>query len=410
VTQASNRRLAVLRGLAVLGLGALFLSGCTQTSSTSVAAAKPLSLKVGALMPITGAFSSLAPPQQAAIALAVQDINRAGLGVSVEVQTQDSGDATTVKTTAKAAVDALLKKKVDVIVGATPSEVSLAVIDQITDAGVLQISPQNSAIELTDHADHGLFWRTAPSDLAQGPVLAKQIVKSGATSLGIISSDDSYGTGLQKVIGDDFSGSGRRVVARAEVTAKDTDFAAQVKKIVDAKPDAVVLALSDQATTIIPAIIAAGIPPTKLYLTDRALRPYGAGIPVSIEGVTGVAPGPPLDSELKAHLLEIAPTLTNFSYAPESYDAVVVVALGALAAKSTDGKKIAAKLRQVTGGTGKGEKATDFASAAQIIRAGDAVDYDGYSGGIAFDKNGDPTQAVIRVYRYGADNLFTALK
>jgi branched-chain amino acid transport system substrate-binding protein len=402
-------RRSALSAVAALGVSALLLAGCTSVSQPDEPGPK-LTLTVGALLPVTGTFSSLAPPQQAGIALAAQDINQAALGITVDVQTQDSGDASTAATRGKAAVAALLRKKVDVIIGATSSDVSLAVVDQITDAGVLQISPQNSAIEFTNRSDHGLYWRTAPSDLLQGAVLAKQMVKDGATSLGIIATDDDYGTGLQKQISRGFEGSGRDIVATAKVKAADTDFAASVKTVVDAKPDAVAVLASDQAAGILPALVAAGIPAKHLYLVDRDLRQYGTGIPVSLEGAAGTAAGAALDSGFRDNLLEIAPTLTNFSYAPEAYDAVVVAALGALAARSTEGTKIAAKLRQVSGGTGKGEKATDFASAAQIIRAGDVADYDGYSGGIAFDEHGDPTQAIIRIYRYGADNRFAPLK
>ena len=79
----------------------------------------------------------------------------------------------------------------------------------------------------------------------------------------------------------------------------------------------------------------------------------------------------------------------------------------ATCANSTSGADIAAKLQEVSGGSGDGEKATDFASAAQIILDGGVVDYDGYSGPITFDENGDPQGASIGTYVYGADNLIT---
>ena len=53
--------------------------------------------------------------------------------------------------------------------------------------------------------------------------------------------------------------------------------------------------------------------------------------------------------------------------------------------------------------------ATDFSSAAQAILDGDEVDYDGNSGPITFDENGDPTEATIGVFQYGADNLNTRI-
>ncbi len=87
----------------------------------------------------------------------------------------------------------------------------------------------------------------------------------------------------------------------------------------------------------------------------------------------------------------------------------MVAALGALAANDTSGPAIAAELRAVSGGTGGGEVATDFASAAQLILDGEAVDYDGFSGAITFDEAGDPLGAIIGIYEYEDDNTWTRL-
>ncbi len=101
--------------------------------------------------------------------------------------------------------------------------------------------------------------------------------------------------------------------------------------------------------------------------------------------------------------------LEDLSYAGESYDAVVLLALASLAAGSTDSADIAAKLQEVSGGSGDGEKCTTFADCAEIITGGGTADYDGYSGGVAFDDAGDPTEATIGVFQYDADNKFTRI-
>ena len=135
---------------------------------------------------------------------------------------------------------------------------------------------------------------------------------------------------------------------------------------------------------------------------------FAAGL---VEGAKGTLPGLDIATlgNFQERLLEVDPELTEFSYAAESYDAVVLLALAALAAGSTEGADIAAKLQEVSGGSGDGEKATDFASAAQIILDGGVVDYDGVSGPITFDENGAPTEATIGVYQYGADNKFSRI-
>ena len=121
------------------------------TSRSSGSASAPAgakgdgTLKIGTLLPQTGSLAFLGPPEFAGVDLAVKDINDAGgvNGKQVEVTNSDSGDTST--DTASQSVDRLLSNNVDAIVGAASSSVSLSVIDKITGAGVLQISPANTS-------------------------------------------------------------------------------------------------------------------------------------------------------------------------------------------------------------------------------------------------------------------------
>jgi branched-chain amino acid transport system substrate-binding protein len=93
-----------------------------------------------------------------------------------------------------------------------------------------------------------------------------------------------------------------------------------------------------------------------------------------------------------------------FAYGPEAYDAVILLALAALEAGSTEGVDIAAKLQEVSGGVDGGTKCTTFAECADIIIGGGQADYDGVSGPITFNEVGDPTEASIQVYEFINDN------
>ena len=187
-------------------------------------------------------------------------------------------------------------------------------------------------------------------------------------------------------------------------------------------PDAIILITFNEIYTIAPALAAVGFPSDKLYLVDGNLKQFGteadaaAGTPAMpagvVEGAQGTTPGPVLPDDFQERLNEnwVAEgnaELTDYSYAAESYDAVILIALAALEANSVEGTDIAAKLQEVSGGSGDGEKATDFASAAQIILDDGTVDYDGYSGGVKFDDAGDPTEASIGIFKYDAENKFT---
>ncbi len=408
-TASRSRSLkTILGGIAIVGASALVLSGCAPAADTGSSSGprEPLTLKIGTILPQSGTLAFLGPPEEAGVALAVKEINEADLGIQVEVEYRDSGDTTT--DTATVSVTDLLSLDVSAIVGAASSGVSKTVIDQIVAAGVVQFSPANTSIDFTDYADDGLYWRTAPSDVLQGEVLGNQIAEDGVQNLGIIELNDSYGTGLTKKITETFEAAGGKVVASPLFNTGDTVFTTQISEVLAANPDAIALVTFDEAKIIVPALQGAGYT-GPLYFVDGNLADYSAVFAAgALDGDKGTLPG--LDTaklgDFTDRLLEVNPDLTDFSYAAESYDAVVLLALAALAANSTDGKDIASKLQEVSGGSGDGTKATDFASAAQIILDGGVVDYDGNSGPITFDENGDPTEATIGIFQYGADNTY----
>jgi branched-chain amino acid transport system substrate-binding protein len=399
-TASRSRSLkTILGGIAIVGASALVLSGCAPAADTGSSSGprEPLTLKIGTILPQSGTLAFLGPPEEAGVALAVKEINEADLGIQVEVEYRDSGDTTT--DTATVSVTDLLSLDVSAIVGAASSGVSKTVIDQIVAAGVVQFSPANTSIDFTDYADDGLYWRTAPSDVLQGEVLGNQIAEDGVQNLGIIELNDSYGTGLTKKITETFEAAGGKVVASPLFNTGDTVFTTQISEVLAANPDAIALVTFDEAKIIVPALQGAGYT-GPLYFVDGNLADYSAVFAAgALDGDKGTLPG--LDTaklgDFTDRLLEVNPDLTDFSYAAESYDAVVLLALAALAANSTDGKAIASKLQEVSGGSGDGTKATDFASAAQIILDGGVVDYDGNSGPITFDENGDPTEATIGI-------------
>ncbi|MGA1543092.1 MAG: amino acid ABC transporter substrate-binding protein, partial [Ilumatobacteraceae bacterium] len=93
-------------------------------------------------------------------------------------------------------VDRLLAAGAQVIVGAASSAVSKTVIDKITSAGVVQFSPANTSPDFTNYDDKGLYFRTAPSDLLQGRVLANLVIEEGNTTAAVLFRQESYGQEL----------------------------------------------------------------------------------------------------------------------------------------------------------------------------------------------------------------------
>lgn len=415
----SSRVTTALAGIAMAGAAALVLAGCggsTGATPSSGAGGKPsgdITLKLGSLLPQTGSLAFLGPPMAAGVGLAVQEINEAKAGITVDMQSEDEGDTDT--KAYETSITKLQSAGVAGIVGAAASGVSKLILDGNVSAGIITISPSNTSPDFTAWDDKGLYFRTAPSDLLQGEVLGNLIAEDGKKSLGIIYQNDAYGTGLDKAIKETFEGTGGKVVAEASFNVGDAQFDAQVATIKAANPDAVAIVSFDQFKTIAPLLVNAGIPASKFYMVDGNLSDYGADIPVSLEGAQGTRPGPALSDDFTKRLQTYwtgkgNAEIKDFTYSAEAYDAVVLMALASMAADSTKGVDIAKKMQDVSGGSGNGKKCTSFADCAKIINDGGVPDYDGYSGAITFDEHGDPKGAAIGVFKYGADNHYTRVK
>lgn len=123
----------------------------------------------------------------------------------------------------------------------------------------------------------------------------------------------------------------------------------------------------------------------------------------ALAGMKGTTPLVELSDDFKERL-DGTPTgqagLSDYNYAAETYDAMIIVALAAEAAGS-DGIELASEIQGVTR---DGEKCTDFAACVEIIKAGGDPDYDGVSGAITLNGVGDPMEASFGVLQFGDDN------
>ncbi|GAB3280818.1 ABC transporter substrate-binding protein [Sinomonas notoginsengisoli] len=359
-------------------------------------------LKLGSLLPQTGALAFLGPPEIAGVNLAVKQINDAGgvLGHPVDVIHRDSGDTTT--DIATQSVTNLLGQGVSAIIGAASSGVSKTVINQITGAGVVQFSPANTSPDFSTWNSKGLYWRTAPSDVLQGRVLGNYMASCGAQTLGMIVLNDAYGTGLRDNVKKAFEGAGGKIVDEELFNEGDSQFSSQVDKVVAAKPDAIAVISFDQAKQIIPLLTAKGVKPAQMFFVDGNTSDYSKDLkPGTLKGSQGTIPGTFAKDDFKKQLASVDSGLKDYSYAGESWDAANLIALAAEKAKSTKGTDIAAQFVDITHGS---NQCSDFPSCVTLIRQGKDIHYMGKSGPVSFAKNGDPQEAYIGIYQFDDNN------
>jgi len=124
--------------------------------------------------------------------------------------------------------------------------------------------------------------------------------------------------------------------------------------------------------------------------------------PTVVAGMKGTLPGVDVAGELpefRDRLLEVDPDLTDFSYAAETYDAVIVTVLANLMTGQTgDAVTVATAINDVTRG---GQKCTTLLECGLLLQGGVTdIDYDGVSGPLEFNDAGEPTEASILILEF----------
>jgi len=388
---------------------ALAISGCAPSDveqPKQQPTRGPLDLTIGALVPDTGTIDWAGPTSRAAVQLAVNDINNAGLPITVAVEFRDAGDVT--NSVGQASTTELLDLGVDALVGPISNGVSRVIMDSVIDAGVPIISPGNDATDFSAFDDEGFYWRTFAPCTLQSETLARRIADSGASTVGVVATAaggcaeplvSAITTALQRLDVD--------VTSSTVLGEGATIDPGSIGLTPDAQ-DAVAVVSRDLPEAVV-SLEGAGFASGDLFFALPAPRDYSADLP---EGalldttVTRSGVDPYAIEGFADRLRGIDEGVNDLAYAVETYDAVVLLALASFKANSTVGADIAGAIQDVSGGADGSVPCTTFAACAASIAETGVADYDGLSGGIAFADNGDPTGAVVGVYVGKRDNTF----
>jgi ABC-type branched-subunit amino acid transport system substrate-binding protein len=409
-----------VRALACLAVVACLLGGCAAAPSqgpsssptpTATTAAPPPgdgTLTIGTLFPVTGSQAFIAPAQVAGVNVAVKEVNDAGgvLGKSIVVVHGNSGEAKEKKL--EASFQSLVEKKVDVIVGPSSSVLAERILPAAIEAQVPLISPAAIAPRLTALDDDDMLFRTISSAAMQGTVLAELASAGKQARLAVIYFDDDTGRATAATTTAAAHEMGGKLVVSEKFTAKTKSVTAIVAAVKASTPDAVILAspfsAMKQNQAMIKALTAAGLGKEKLWLVASNLADYSQALPGGmLTGARGVIEGVEPSKAFKARIKAAGKKVTDYRYAAEAYDAVMLAALATLIADNDHGAAVAASLRDASAG---GIKCLSFSECVSALDTIDDIDFDGVSGPVNLTADGDPDLAHFGVYKYNSKNKF----
>jgi ABC-type branched-subunit amino acid transport system substrate-binding protein len=400
----------------VLAFG-LVACGDDEEEAGGGGGAEQLNLVVGNLVPLTGDLSPYGPAGQKAGELAAQEINSAiqksGVDHTVELVTEDgaSDDQGGVQAARK-----LIADGASCISGDYASTATVAVARSVTiPEGVMLISPASTADALSDLEDDGLFARTAPPDGLQGTALADRMDQElgglQGKTINIGARNDLYGTGFADSLEAELEERGATVAEKVVYDPEQPSYNSEADQITSGNPDNfVIIDFPETFAKLGPALARTGNwEPTKTFITDGLSSTDLTELvgPDSTEGMLGTAPGAFSGEAPDAFdsLYTKAPGVARNLFDATTFDDVMLCYLAAVAAGSGNGEDIAKAIVDVTGPGGAKYTFEQLPEAIEALENGEDIDYEGASGPIDWDENGDLSRYIYDVSEFKGGKL-----
>ncbi|WP_300035217.1 ABC transporter substrate-binding protein [uncultured Roseobacter sp.] len=375
------------------------------SAAGGAAAAQDCTTKIGAVLPTSVDWGK---PIAATAQYVVEQVNEAGgvAGCDIEMVLRDSQvDPKVGVDAAKALVDL---DGVQVLLGAVSSGVSMPILTSVTaPAGVMQMSCCSSSTAFTGLAEEGktkgLWFRTFATTGVQSAVAAMVARDKGYKSVAVLYKNDDWGQDIGKLVAADFSALGIEVTGSVALNDGQASYRAEVTEALKGKPEAVYLALyPKEGTAAVREWLSLG--GTQNMIVANSLKSDEFRENVGLQYLGNMV-GTDTASPRSASATKFVDQYTeHFGAAPNgpglsnSYDATMIALLAMEAAgKDATGEAIAAMVSKVTDpdGTPVSADAEGFAAAKEILASGGNVFYQGATGNVRFDPNGDVSAPAV---------------
>ena len=394
---------------------ALALGTAAALSTLGGAAmAQDCTTKIGAVLPTSVDWGR---PIAETAQYAVDQVNEAGgvAGCQIEMVLRDSQvDPKVGVDAAKALVDL---DGVKVLLGAVSSGVSMPILTSVTvPAGVMQMSCCSSSTAFTALAEEGkaggLWFRTFATSGVQAATGAMVARDQGIKSIAIMYKNDDWGQDIGKIIAGDFEALGITVTASVALNDGAPSYRAEVTEALKGQPEALYLALyPKEGIAAVREWISLGGTQKMIVANSLKSDEFRDSVGLQYLGETlGTDTASPRVASADAF---VAQYTERFGGAPNgpglanSYDATMIALLAMEAAgKDATGEQIAAAVARVTdpNGTPVTADGAGFAAAAEVLKAGGTVQYQGATGNVRFDANGDVSAPAV-IWSFSADGI-----
>jgi branched-chain amino acid transport system substrate-binding protein len=381
---STRARVAMVTAL----MSAMAVIGCGGGGGSTIA--------LGSILSQTGQLATIGQEELQAAQMAVDEINGAGgvLGSSLKLVNQDDRSDSTMA--AAAATTLVTIDHVPAIIGAIASGSTIPASMVSSAAKVVMVSGASTSPQITGMSPY--LFRTCPSDALQGQLIAKRASAKGLKRVAITFVPGPYGSVLSDEFDTNFTKLGGTVTFKQMYTPGQTSYMALLTQIYATNPEAILMVAYpiDGAQIVKDYNSAFSSKQTAWFFTDATedssfVQAVGVNNFTFVhEGTGSSAPaGAAYSTYAAAFNTKYARMADPGTFSANVYDATYIVALAIQQAGKADGPSIQAAMRTVSDPPGMTVGPGGWAAALAALKSGTKVNYDGASGAVDLDANGD---------------------
>ncbi|MEM7320697.1 MAG: ABC transporter substrate-binding protein, partial [Pseudomonadota bacterium] len=250
---------------------------------------------------------------------------------------------------------------------------------------------------------NGLWFRTFATTGVQSAVGAKVAADKGYKTVAVMYKNDDWGQDMARLIAADFAAVGVEVTSSVAVNDGQPNYRAEVTEALSGQPEALYLALYPaEGTAAVREWISLGGTQNMIMAnslkSDEFRDNVGMQYLGSALGTDTASPRSESADAFRAAYVERFESEPNGPGLANSYDAAMIALLAMEAAgKDASGPDIAAAVAKVTdpNGTPVSADTAGFKAAKDVLAGGGTVMFQGATGNVRFDGNGDVSAPAV---------------
>lgn len=382
-----------LMGLAVEALMGLAIGGCISTSEPS---APENAIRIGALLPFSGARAASGVPLEGALRLAIDEVNDAGgLGgrpLWLDISDSHSDDA---RGTANAL--ALIEEhSPSFFIGTEEPKIAYQITSAIKAHQMVHLMPGLTSAQFHDPSAAAAWFRLSPSVSFIACSLAKRMIKDGVVKANVVVESDDYSGNFAVNFGTVITSKGGTLLPTLMLDPRTSSNADMLDALMRLAPDATVLMTSPAVAAGLLQEWAARGRSLKFYLgptlnNPELLRNVSTGI---LEGMYGVSADLGEGAAGFEAFFEARTDILPVSGAHYYYDAVALLSLSvarsiALTSAMPSPESMKEHMLAISSASGTTVTYEQLTQGLALLASGQKITYYGAAGAYVLNALGD---------------------